>query len=122
MEFEVHKEFVFDSAHFLPDVPPDHRCRNVHGHTYRATVYVRGRIDDQVGWVCDYGVIKASMAPVLKVLDHHCLNEVEGLRKTTTEHLAAWIWERIAPNLPGLSKIVIHESNSSGITYWGPKA
>lgn len=29
----IYKQFTFDAAHFLPNVPEGHKCANMHGHT-----------------------------------------------------------------------------------------
>ncbi len=52
-------------------------------------------------------------------LDHYYLNEIEGLENPTAEMLARWIWQRLAPRLPGLSRIEIQETCTSGCTYEG---
>jgi 6-pyruvoyltetrahydropterin/6-carboxytetrahydropterin synthase len=33
--------------------------------------------------------------------------------------LAIWVWRRLEPRLPGLSRIVIHETCTSGCEYRG---
>ena len=65
--------------------------------------------------------IKAAFAPVTTQLDHHYLNEVEGLENPTSENLARWIWERLAGMLP-LSQIVVRETCTSGCVYRGEAA
>ncbi len=55
-------------------------------------------------------------------LDHHYLNEIEGLENPTSENLARWIWENVAPALPGLCKVVVRETCTSGCVYEGPGA
>ena len=54
----VFKEFTFDAAHFLPNVPETHKCRNMHGHTYRIRIYVEGPLDPHLGWVMDFADLK----------------------------------------------------------------
>jgi len=54
-------------------------------------------------------------------LDHHYLNEVEGLSNPTSENLARWIWQRLRPRLPLLSKVVVGETCTSGCAYEGPR-
>jgi 6-pyruvoyltetrahydropterin/6-carboxytetrahydropterin synthase len=115
--FEIYKEFRFEAAHRLPEVPPGHPCSTMHGHSYRCRVYVRGELKEPQGWVVDYHDIKRAFAPILKRLDHTCLNDIEGLANPTSEILARWIYERLAPNLPGLGAIEICETESSGCVY-----
>ena len=116
---EIWKEFTFDAAHLLPNVPEGHKCRRLHGHTYTVRVHVRGEPDESVGWILDFADIKEAFDPIRDRLDHYYLNEIEGLENPTAEVLSRWIWERLAPRLPGLSRIEIQETCTSGCTYEG---
>ncbi len=116
---EIWKEFTFDAAHRLPNVPEGHKCRRLHGHTYTVRVYVRGEPDESVGWILDFADIKEAFDPIRNRLDHYYLNEIEGLENPTAEVLSRWIWQRLAPRLPGLSRIEIQETCTSGCTYEG---
>jgi 6-pyruvoyl-tetrahydropterin synthase len=69
--------------------------------------------------VCDFANIKAAFKPFLEQLDHNYLNDLEGLENPTSENLARWIWRQVKPRLPGLSKIVLHETCTSGAVYRG---
>ncbi len=119
MKAELSKTFRFDAAHQLPNVPADHKCAALHGHGYRVTVIVAGEVDPQAGWVMDFGKIKGVVEPLISKLDHANLNEIEGLENPTSELLARWFWDRIAPALPELSTITIAESDTSSCTYRG---
>ena len=116
---EIWKEFSFDAAHLLPNVPEGHKCRRLHGHTYTVRVHVRGEPDENVGWILDFADIKKAFEPILDRLDHYYLNEIKGLENPTAEVLARWIWQRLAPRLAGLSRIEIQETCTSGCTYEG---
>lgn len=116
---EIYKEFIFEAAHRLPNVPEGHRCARLHGHSWRGTIYVQGPIGEQTGWVMDYGEIKRIFAPIYDQLDHHYLNEIEGLENPTSEVLAIWIWRQLKPVLPNLSKVLINETCTSGCLYQG---
>lgn len=110
----------FEAAHFLPHVPPDHKCRRMHGHSYRCEIHVTKPLDPALGWVTDYAVIRDAFEPLRQQLDHHVLNEIEGLDNPTSELIAAWIWKHLAPSLPGLSTVVLHETAASYVIYTGP--
>lgn len=116
---EIFKQFTFDSAHFLPNVPPDHKCREIHGHTYRLVVYIEGDMDKNVGWVMDFAVVKKVIDPIIKRIDHHLLNNIEGLENPTCEMIAVWLWDRIKPEIPWLKRIELHETPTSGVVYAG---
>jgi 6-pyruvoyltetrahydropterin/6-carboxytetrahydropterin synthase len=118
---EVFKEFTFEAAHQLPNVPPGHKCARLHGHSFLVRVSVEGPIGDETGWVVDFGDIGAATRPVFDALDHRFLNEVEGLDNPTSERLAVWIWDRLEPALPGLSAVGVRETCTSGAVYRGPR-
>lgn len=113
------KSFRFEAAHHLPRVPEGHKCRRLHGHSYRVDVTVRGPVDPDTGFLLDYADITEAFEPLRKRLDHYYLNEVEGLDNPTSEILARWLWERLQPRLPQLHKIVVRETCTAECTYRG---
>ena len=116
---EIFKEFTLEAAHWLPNVPAEHKCRRMHGHSFHVQVHVAGPVHPKLGWVLDFAEIKAAFAPIEEQLDHRCLNEVRGLENPTSENLARWIWTQLLPALPTLSKIVVQETCTSGCVYMG---
>ena len=116
---EIFKEFTFEAAHRLPNVPPGHKCARLHGHSFRCEVHVRGDVGRESGWVMDFADLKTAFAPLDRVLDHNYLNEVEGLENPTSENLARWIWAKLVGALPGLSTVVVRETCTSGCVYRG---
>jgi 6-pyruvoyltetrahydropterin/6-carboxytetrahydropterin synthase len=121
MSFRLSKRFRFEAAHFLPHVPEGHPCRRLHGHSYRVDVTVRGEVDPQTGWFLDYGNLSRVVHPALAALDHNLLNSVAGLENPTSENLCAWLWEKLEPLLPGLSRIVVLETCQTRCSYGGPE-
>ena len=116
---DVFKVFRFEAAHLLPNVPPEHKCARLHGHSFRVEVHVAGPVDPHLGWVMDFADVKAAFRPLHDALDHRYLNEIPGLENPTSENLARWIWERLLPALPGLRKVVVRETCTSGCVYRG---
>jgi 6-pyruvoyltetrahydropterin/6-carboxytetrahydropterin synthase len=121
-KMEIFKEFTFEAAHRLPNVPKDHKCGRLHGHTFRVSVHVTGSVGKDTGWVVDFDDIKRVFEPLREQLDHYFLNEIEGLANPTSEALAAWIWRRVQPRLPGLTQVVVRETCTSGCIYRGEEA
>jgi 6-pyruvoyltetrahydropterin/6-carboxytetrahydropterin synthase len=119
---DIFKEFTFEAAHRLPNVRPGHKCGRLHGHSFQIEVHVRGDVDEQSGWVLDFGDINEVFRPLHVQLDHNFLNEIEGLSNPTSENLALWIWDRLQPQLPLLNKIVVRETCTSGCVYEGPRS
>jgi 6-pyruvoyltetrahydropterin/6-carboxytetrahydropterin synthase len=116
---EIFKAFTLESAHRLPNVPAGHKCARVHGHSFRVEVHVAGPVDPRLGWVMDFADLKRAFEPLFERLDHRYLNDVPGLENPTSENLARWIWRELAPALPQLARVVVHETCTSGATYTG---
>src|ERR1043165_6862998 len=114
---EIWKEFTLEAAHRLPNVPPEHKCARLHGHSFRIEIHVRGPVGAETGWVRDFADLKAAFQPLYDQLDHHYLNEIEGLENPTSENLAHWIWDRLKDVLPGLTAVVVHETCTSVCEY-----
>lgn len=116
---EIYREFTFEAAHRLPNVPEGHKCARLHGHSYLTVVHVSGPVGEETGWVQDFGDIKAAFKSLEDELDHHYLNEVPGLENPTSEVLAKWIWDRLVEELPNLTEVRVRETCTSGCIYRG---
>ncbi|MFN0002003.1 MAG: 6-carboxytetrahydropterin synthase QueD [Pseudohongiellaceae bacterium] len=116
---EIYKEFNFEAAHLLPNVPPGHKCGRLHGHSFRVAVHVAGPLDSSLGWVMDYADIKTLVKPVIAQLDHYYLNDIPGLENPTSEIIARWLWLQIKVKLPQINKIIVKETCTSGCIYTG---
>jgi len=119
VKVELVKTVVFEAAHRLPNLPPGHKCGRLHGHSYRVDLHVEGVLSEQTGWVMDYADVGRAFAPLMEVLDHSFLNEIDGLSIPTSENVARWIWDRLVDALPGLSQVVVHETSTARCVYRG---
>jgi 6-pyruvoyltetrahydropterin/6-carboxytetrahydropterin synthase len=117
---DVFRVFQVEAAHRLPNVPAGHKCARMHGHSFRIEIHVSGPVGAETGWVMDFADLRCAFQPLHDQLDHHCLNDIAGLENPTSENLAHWIWQRLAPRLPGLSKVVVQETCTAGCVYTGP--
>ncbi len=119
MRARLTKDFTFEAAQTLPKAPEGHKCRRMHGHSFKIEVSVEGDVDPQTGWIYDHAEIGAAMKPLLKILDHSYLNEIEGLENPTIEKMAAWFWKKLQSQCPGLCEIVVHETPTARCVYRG---
>ncbi|MCC6240968.1 MAG: 6-carboxytetrahydropterin synthase QueD [Phycisphaerales bacterium] len=119
MHVKLIKQFRFEAAHDLPTFPPGHKCRRLHGHSYRFDVVIEGEVDSGKGYLADYGEITSACAPLIQQLDHYYLNDISGLENPTSEVLAKWIYDRVKPVLPLLVRIVVYETCTSSCEYAG---
>jgi 6-pyruvoyltetrahydropterin/6-carboxytetrahydropterin synthase len=112
-------EFYFAAAHRLPRY--EGPCFRMHGHNYKFFVAVEGEVDPRSGMIADFGVLKQVVQEhVLSRADHRNLNDI--LDNPTAENIARWIWEALAPHLPGLCEVRLYEIPDSCVTYRGPGA
>jgi 6-pyruvoyltetrahydropterin/6-carboxytetrahydropterin synthase len=118
----IYNVFLIEAARLLPNVPQGHKCGRLHGHSFRVEIHVSGSVEEHSGWVMDFACIKDAFQPFFDQLDHHYLNDVEGLSNPTSENLARWIWERLHPVLPMISRVVVNETCTSGCVYEGEDA
>ena len=116
---DIFKVFRIEAAHRLPNVPAGHKCARLHGHSFAVELQVSGPLGEDSGWVMDFAELKQAFQPLYDRLDHHYLNDIEGLENPTSERLAVWIWDRLKPMLPLLSAVTVHETCTSGCRYTG---
>ncbi len=119
---EVFKEFTFEAAHRLPNVPKGHKCGRLHGHSFRIEIHIKGQVREPAGWIMDFAELKMAFQPIFDQLDHFYLNEIEGLENPTSENLAKWVWQRLKPILPELSKVLVRETCTAGCVFTGDEA
>ena len=115
---KLFKEFTFEAAHKLPLVAKDHKCFQLHGHSFKARIYVEGPVND-LGWVIDFSELKSICKPWIQKLDHSYLNEITGLENPTSENIAMWLWNKLIEELPQMCEIEIMETCTSGCLYSG---
>jgi 6-pyruvoyltetrahydropterin/6-carboxytetrahydropterin synthase len=119
MRARLTKDFTFEAAQTLPAAPEGHKCRQMHGHSFKIEVSVEGEVERSTGWVYDHAAITVAMKPLIALLDHAYLNDVDGLENPTIENIASWFWDKLASQLPGLCEIAIHETPTARCVYRG---
>lgn len=119
MRCRLSRDYRFEAAHSLPNVPEDHKCRRIHGHSYRIEIVIEGDLDPQLGWVMDFADIDRQVDPVIARIDHQYLNELPDLANPTSEVLAIWLWQEIRPHLPLMVELTVSETPTSRCTYRG---
>ena len=119
MRIELRKTFQFEAAHLLPRLAKSHKCRRLHGHSFKVEIVVAGECDPKLGWLMDYAEISRRFRPIWKKLDHRYLNEVRGLENPTSEEIAVWIWKKLKPRLPLLAEVAVAETCTARAVYRG---
>ncbi len=119
--WELTKSFRFEAAHSLPGTTLGDASDEIHGHSFRAEVTVRGTPDPATGMVMDLGLLEQRMAEVQKMLDHKLLNKIDALGVPTLENLTRFIWERVQ-HAGRVTRVSDHrESCNESCTYFGPQ-
>jgi 6-pyruvoyltetrahydropterin/6-carboxytetrahydropterin synthase len=114
----IFKQFTFEAAHKLPLVPKNHKCFNLHGHSFKVKICIDGQMNE-MGWVMDFSELKKICSPYISQLDHAYLNDIVGLENPTSENIAIWLWNRLRDQLPQLNSIQVMETCNSGCVYYG---
>ena len=112
------RRFRFQSAHRLPHVPVGHKCGRMHGHGFEVILHANQDLGAAPIGI-DYDRIDELWAPLHAQLNYRCLNDIEGLDNPTSELIAAWIWQRLKPDLPELSWVTVYETGSCGAHFDG---
>jgi len=116
---KITQAFTFEAAHRLPNVPSTHKCHRMHGHSYRVELQLKGTVDPKTGFVIDFFDVEKVFGPVLESLDHHTLNDIDGLENPTAENISVWIWRKVKPLLDELSSVKVFETPSCWAEYEG---
>ena len=115
----IYKKYYFDAAHFMPDFKKNHKYGKVHGHSYEVTIAIDGNLDKKNDWVINFDNLDSLVKPLLKIIDHNVLNEIEGLEKPTSENLAIWFWSKLEKKIKFLKSIEINRPRIGGCVYYG---
>ena len=119
--WELTKSFRFEAAHALPGTTLGGASEEIHGHSFRTEVTIRGTPDPASGMVLDLGLLEQRMADVQKKLDHKMLNKVEALGPPTLENLSRFIWEHVQHAGP-ITRVSVHrDSCGESCSYFGPQ-
>ncbi|WP_010561998.1 6-carboxytetrahydropterin synthase QueD [Pseudoalteromonas spongiae] len=119
MNAEIYKDFTFEAAHKLPNVPEGHKCGRLHGHSYNLRLHLSGEVNRIDGWFIDFADVKKIFKPIYEQLDHNYLNDIDGLENPTAENIAKWIWENLKPSLKELMAVELKETCTCGVVYRG---
>ena len=100
--------FTFEAAQSLPQLPEDHPCQRLHGHSYRITV-----------GAAEMEPLRPALGRLYEGLDHTCLNDTPGLEGATCEHICGWVWARLAKEGHALTVVIVQETESARCIYHG---
>jgi 6-pyruvoyltetrahydropterin/6-carboxytetrahydropterin synthase len=116
--FELTVEDSFDAAHALRGY--EGPCENLHGHTWKVQLIIKGQKLDQIGLLADFKVLKKELKDVLAQFDHKLLNDVKpfDVENPSSENLARLIYRGIKKRIKSTEKVTVWESATSCASYW----
>ncbi|WP_353506228.1 6-carboxytetrahydropterin synthase [Variovorax brevis] len=100
MIYELSRKFYFETAHTLRSDLDTAGSRRIHGRTYLAEITVAGQPDAESGMVRDLGIVRKQIEHIRSSLDHHFLDEVDGLGPATLENLCSFIFTNLKGACP----------------------
>jgi len=116
----IYRDFTFDAAHVLEGYDETHPYGRVHGHSFRARVWLKGEPEENNSMITDLGYITKQCGYVKNLLDHNTLNNVDGLNNPTLEGLCIFIWKELITKFYNLYKVEVHRDQSGeGCIYHG---
>lgn len=114
MSWEVSKRLEIAGSHKL-DLDYESGCKNLHGHNWIITVYVKTEELDQNGMVIDFKKLKDS---IHGKLDHKNINDVVDFNPTA-ENLAKWIADEVSLIRKNATCVKVEVQESEGnIATW----
>lgn len=122
---EVWIKTSFSGAHRLRGY--DGKCEGIHGHNWIVEVFILCKSLNKLGLAMDFAEIRSNLFQVIEKLDHKDLNNPFLIpffkeRNPSAENIACFIYQELKNkiNSPGiqLSKVVVKESETSGVAYW----
>ncbi len=121
--YRIWKEQRFESALQLTSAPEGDKRRRLHGHSYLIRLHLTASLDPVMGWTVDYDDVKEIFKPIYKALDHHRLDELNGLSLTDPASICRWVRTEFANDLPELDRIDLYQTPGCGaVLSWGNKA
>jgi 6-pyruvoyltetrahydropterin/6-carboxytetrahydropterin synthase len=119
--WELSKSFHFEAAHRLSNTSLGAAAEEIHGHSFRAEIVIRGVPDRDKGMIVDFGAVDQQIAHVRALLDHKYLNDVEALGLPTLENLARFIFERVRAAGDVCRVTVYRDSRGEACSYFGQR-
>lgn len=115
--YRIMVEDTFASAHQL--VGYEGPCENIHGHTWKVQIFLKGTRLNKLGMLFDFKEAKKILRDIISDFDHKNLNEVKYFKKMnpTAENIAKVFYDELKKSCPLLDKTIIWESEKTYAEY-----
>ena len=111
--YRICKQFSFEAAHSLNKLHEGHKCRNVHGHSYKVDVVFVSEMLDQAGMVRDLGSLEDIQVYIRQTFDHNIINNV--IYQPTVENIARHLFDWCLGRWSNVESVRVYETATS----WG---
>jgi 6-pyruvoyltetrahydropterin/6-carboxytetrahydropterin synthase len=118
--WELTKSFRFEAAHSLAGTSLGTASEEIHGHSFRAEIVIRGEPDPATGMLVDLTALETRLNGIRAKLDHKLLNHIDGLSLPTLEHLSRYVWNQLSDVGQVVRVSVSRDSCGEACTYYGP--
>jgi len=120
--YRLRIESEFDAAHKIERYQG--KCSQLHGHTYKAEVFVLAKDADSIGISFDLRLLKEELVKIAGRFDHSYLNDLKELGNPSVENISKYIFQNMNDNLPKgvkLERVRVWETPKSWCEYFeGP--
>lgn len=122
---EIWIKTSFSAAHRLQGY--DGKCENMHGHNWMVEVFITCKKLNKMGLGIDFLEVKRKLAEVVGKLDHKDLSNFLLVpffkdKNPSAENIAYFIYHELKSKINSsgikLSKVMVKESEHSGVSYW----
>ncbi|WP_104370442.1 6-carboxytetrahydropterin synthase QueD [Desulfocucumis palustris] len=122
--FEITVANFIDSAHFLRGYKG--KCSNIHGHTWRVEVTLRGEKLNEIGLLADFNDIKKIIKESTDSFDHKLINDLEPFNEInpSSENIAKYFYQMLSDKLSTMGegvtivKVLVSESRDTSAVYY----
>lgn len=111
--YRICKQFSFEAAHSLPNLHDGHKCRQLHGHSYKVKVVLKSEMLNQIGMIRDFGEFLELKQYLGQKFDHQILNNI--IEQPTVENIARHLFDWCLGRYPEIESVRVYETATS----WG---
>jgi len=115
--YTIYVKDKFSSAHNLRGYGG--QCENLHGHTWRVEVGLKGKELNKIGFLKDFKDVKQELKELTDKLDHAYINEIPPFDKInpTAENISKYIFDSLKSKFPEVFEVCVWESDNARAVY-----
>ncbi len=138
--YRLKTEQSFDAAHFLAGY--DGKCRNIHGHRWRAEIEIQGKelksYGQERGMLTDFSILKKDFKELTDRFNHTLIVEKDSLSgallsllrqegfsvtevpfRPTAEEFARYLYDGMSEKGYDVASVTVYETPTNAASYTG---